>query len=135
MIEFNKYEDSAVKVDSYLTIPTDVLQDTELSSNDKIIYGLILSRLSLSIKKKVVDEQGRFTCYLTNRQARELTRLSDKTITKAFCKLEENGYITIRQERKEGYKYTNQITVTRMPFFKGGTTKEAHDVTVVEAEF
>ena len=61
----------------------------KLSSSTILLYGLLLDRLSISIKNKWIDENGLIYIILTRKEAMEKLNISDKTATKAFKQLKD----------------------------------------------
>ena len=51
------------------------------------MYGLLLDRLSVSIKNKWIDKNGQIYLILTRKEAMEKLNISAKTATKAFKQL------------------------------------------------
>ena len=78
----------------------------KLSSDAIILYGLLLDRLSVSIKNKWIDENGLIYLILTRKEAMEKLNISDKTATKAFRQLKELKLIS---ERRMGKGKTYKI--------------------------
>jgi len=82
----------------YYQIPKELFTNEyykgKLSSDAILLYGLLLDRLSLSIKNKWIDENGFIYLILTRKEAQEKLNISDKTATKAFKQLTELKLIT-----------------------------------------
>ena len=55
-----------------------------LSSDSKLLYALLLDRLSVSMKNEWIDEDGNIFLVFSRKEAQEKLKLSDKTATKAF---------------------------------------------------
>lgn len=83
----------------------------KLSSDAIILYGLLLDRLSVSIKNKWIDENGLIYLILTRKEAMEKLNISDKTATKAFRQLKELKLIS---ERRMGKGKTYKIYVGKI---------------------
>ena len=71
----------------------------KLNSDSKILYGLLLNRLTLSAKNNWVDKDGNIFLIFTRKEVQKLLGLSDKTVTKAFKQLNECKLI---YEKKQG---------------------------------
>ena len=64
----------------------------------KLIYGLMLERMSLSSKNHWIDDEGRIYILYPIEQLQQDIRLSARTLTDSLKNLEDNGLIeTIRQ--------------------------------------
>ena len=63
----------------------------KLSSSTILLYGLLLDRLSISIKNKWIDENGLIYLILTRKETMEKLNISDKTATKAFKQLKDES--------------------------------------------
>lgn len=83
----------------------------QTNSDAKILYGLLLSRLSLSIKNNWIDEDKNVYLIFTRKEAEEKLGLSDKTITKAFKKLKKCKLI---EEKRQGANKPNLIYVGKI---------------------
>lgn len=83
----------------------------KLSSDAIILYGLLLDRLSVSIKNKWIDENELIYLILTRKEAMEKLNISDKTATKAFRQLKELKLIS---ERRMGKGKTYKIYVGKI---------------------
>jgi len=74
----------------FIVIPAGILHDKNISSNAKLLYGMILS---LSRKNSHDDFGELGVCYSSNNYLAHNLDLSRETITKCIKQLEENGYI------------------------------------------
>ena len=73
-------------------IPKELLVNpiyNNLDSNSILLYGLLLDRLSVSMKNKWFDKDGNIYLIYSRKEAQKMLKLSDKTTTKAFKTLEE----------------------------------------------
>lgn len=84
---------------------------TKLSSESKLLYGLLLDRLSISMKNEWIDEEGNIFLIFSRKEAEEKLNLSDKTVTKAFKQLSE---VKLIYEKKQGFKKNNLIYVGKI---------------------
>src|SRR5574344_1796789 len=64
----------------------------------KMLYALLLDRVSLSARNKWIDERRRVFIYATNLSIRKALNLSDKTATKLLCELEKFGLIKRKRQ-------------------------------------
>lgn len=83
----------------------------KLSADAILLYGLLLDRLSVSIKNKWIDEHGHIYLILTRKEAQDKLNISDKTATKAFRQLTELELII---EKRMGKGKTYKIYVGKI---------------------
>lgn len=113
-----------------------------LSLNAKVMYMLMFDRLSLSLKNKWYDDDGRLFQYYTNEQFQdELNLGSNKTVVSAKKELAEKGLLfeirqginkpnrlyingSVKSTRQEVYKlHEGSVKSTRQEVQKVHTTK------------
>ena len=95
------------KIPRYISIPL-YTWDMKLSATAKLAYGLLLSRASLSIKNRWIDENGWvYMEYTTESLARDLRR-SERTASKALTELRKKDLIICEQT---GYNRPTHIYV------------------------
>lgn len=82
-----------------------------LNSDSKLLYSLLLDRLSVSMKNEWIDEKGNIFLIFSRKEAQEKLNLSDKTVTKAFKQLAE---VKLIYEKKQGFKKHNIIYVGKI---------------------
>lgn len=82
-----------------------------LNSDSKLLYSLLLDRLSVSMKNEWVDEEGNIFLIFSRKEAQEKLNLSDKTVTKAFRQLTD---VKLIYEKKQGFKKNNIIYVGKI---------------------
>ncbi len=70
----------------------------KLSSDAKLLYGLLLDRVSLSQKNGWVDEEGRIYVVFTLENTMQALNCSDKTATKMMMELENHGLIERKRQ-------------------------------------
>ena len=58
-----------------------------LSTDSKMLYGLLLDRMSLSVKNGWIDRQGRVYQFFTVQQAQELLNFGHEKICRLFAEL------------------------------------------------
>ena len=88
-MEFTPYKINETLNYMFYQVPMELFFNTKykhLSLEAKVLYGLLLSQLTLSIKNNWQDENGNVYIILTREKAQELLNISDKTATKAFMK-------------------------------------------------
>ena len=79
-----------------------------LSLASKVLYGLLLDRLSISIKNNWTDDKGDIYIVYSRKEAGLKLNLSDKTVTKAFKELKN---VKLIREIRTGFKKNNIIYV------------------------
>ena len=82
-----------------------------LNSDSKLLYSLLLDRLSVSMKNEWIDEDGNIFLIFSRKEAQEKLNLSDKTVTKAFRQLTD---VKLIYEKKQGFKKNNIIYVGKI---------------------
>ncbi len=82
-----------------------------LNSDSKLLYSLLLDRLSVSMKNEWIDEEGNIFLIFSRKEAGEKLNLSDKTVTKAFRQLTD---VKLIYEKKQGFKKNNIIYVGKI---------------------
>ena len=111
---FKPYKINECFEHTFYQIPKELFNNDnykELNSDSILLYGLLLDRLSVSMKNKWIDEDGNIFLIFTRKEAQEKLRLSDKIVTKAFKQLAEYKLI---YEKKLGKRKTNIIYVGKI---------------------
>ena len=91
-MNFIPYKVNEVLDNVFYQIPKELLVNpiyNNLDSNSILLYGLLLDRLSVSMKNKWIDKDGNVYIIYSRKDAQKMLKLSDKPITKAFRQLEE----------------------------------------------
>ncbi len=94
---------------SFYKIPKALFTESKfnlLSTNAKILYGLLLDRMYLSRQNGWVDSNGRIYLYFTIKQAQELLHFGHEKICKLFAELEMFDLI---YRKKQGFGKANII--------------------------
>ena len=113
-MNFIPYKANEVLENVFYQIPKELFTNpyyNNLDSNSILLYGLLLDRLSISMKNKWIDEDGNIYLIYSRKEAQKMLKLSDKPITKAFKKLEEAKLI---YEIRSGYRKSNIIYVGKI---------------------
>ena len=84
---------------------TDEIYQT-VSTDAKMLYGLLLDRLSLSEKNDWKDEHGRVYQYFTIHQAQELLHFGHEKVCRLFAELDAADLIV---RRRQGQGKANRI--------------------------
>jgi len=82
-----------------------------LYSDSKLLYALLLDRLSVSMKNQWIDEDGNIFLVFSRKEAQEKLNLSDKTVTKAFKQLTS---VKLIYEKRQGFRKNNIIYVGKI---------------------
>lgn len=113
-MDFMPYKVNEVLENVFYQIPKELLVNPiykNLDSNSILLYGLLLDRLSVSMKNKWVDKDGNIYLIYSRKEAQQKLKLSDKPVSKAFKKLEEAKLI---YEIRSGFKKHNIIYVGKI---------------------
>ena len=89
---------------SFYRIPKALFQEPRfqsLSTDAKILYGILLDRMSLSVKNGWLDEQNRVFIIFTIEDVKRTLRCADNKATRLLRELEEFGLIE-RKRRGQG---------------------------------
>lgn len=82
-----------------------------LSSDAKILYGLMLDRMSLSIKNQWFDEQNRAYIYFSIEDIMELLNCGRNKAVKSLQELDDENGIGLIEKRRQGFGKANIIYV------------------------
>ena len=113
-MDFIPYKINEALENVFIQIPVELFKNelySNLNSDSILLYGLLLSRLSLSLQNKWADKDGNIYIIFSRKEAQKILKLSDKPITKAFRKLEEAKLI---YEIRSGFKKNNIIYVGKI---------------------
>ena len=89
---------------SFFRIPTALFQEQQfqdLSTDAKTLYGILLDRMSLSVKNEWFDKKGRVFIIFTIEDVKRTLRCADNKATRLLRELEEFGLIE-RKHRGQG---------------------------------
>ena len=104
---------------SFYRIPKVLFTDSyfkDLSSDAKILYGLMLDRMSLSIKNQWFDEKNRAYIYFSIEDIMELLNCGRNKAIKSMQELDDETGIGLIEKRRQGFGKVNIIYVkTFMP--------------------
>lgn len=82
-----------------------------LSSDAKILYGLMLDRMSLSIKNQWFDEQDRAYIYFSIEDIMELLNCGRNKAVKSLQELDDENGIGLIEKKRQGFGKANIIYV------------------------
>ena len=89
-MDFIPYKANEYLENVYYQIPKELFINPyykDLNSDSKLLYSLLLDRLSISMKNNWIDEEGNIFLIFSRKEAQEKLNLSNKTVTKAFRQL------------------------------------------------
>ena len=84
-----------------------------LSSDAKLLYGMLLDKMHLSRKNNWLNSQGDIYFIFSREKVRELLCISDKTCTKAFKELKE---VELIEEVRQGLGKPNIIYINHIEY-------------------
>lgn len=82
-----------------------------LSTDAKILYGLMLDRMSLSIKNKWLDEEKKAYIYFSLEDIMELLNCGRNKAVKSLQELDDENGIGLIEKRRQGMGKSNMIYV------------------------
>ena len=116
---FNYFYGTEADQFSFYRIPKALFTDSyfkDLSSDAKILYGLMLDRMSLSIKNQWFDDQNRAYIYFSIEDIMELLNCGRNKAIKSMQELDDEAGIGLIEKRRQGFGKVNIIYVkTSMP--------------------
>ena len=113
-MDFIPYKANECLENVYYQIPKELFINPnykKLSSDSKLLYALLLDRLSISMVNKWIDKNENIFLVFSRKEAEEKLNLSDKTVTKAFKQLNDAKLI---YEKRQGLKKNNIIYVGKI---------------------
>lgn len=113
-ISFNYFYSTEADQFSFYRIPKVLFTNDyfkELSSDAKILYGLMLDRMSLSIKNQWFDEQNRAYIYFSIEDIMELLNCGRNKAIKSLQELDDENGIGLVEKKRQGFGKTNIIYV------------------------
>ena len=113
-MDFIPYKVNEVFENVFYQIPKELFLNplySNLSSDSKLLYGLLLDRLSVSMKNKWIDKYGNIYLIYSRKEVQKILKLSDKPVTKAFKQLQE---IKLIYEIRSGFRKNNIIYVGKI---------------------
>ena len=100
---------------SFYRIPKTLLTDPRyrgVSIEAKVLYGLLLDRMGLSVKNGWMDSEKRVYIYFTQEDAMNLMSCGKDKATKLFRELDKDG-IGLIERKKQGQGRPTRIGATR----------------------
>jgi hypothetical protein len=109
---------------TFYRIPKELVTNKKykhISSDAKLLYGLLLDRNSLSTKNNWIDDKGRVFLYYSRELIIEELNISENTVTKLFKQLKE---IDIIDEIRQGLGMPNKIYVKKFICIDGSQNRK-----------
>lgn len=129
-IEFDYYYGIEAEQFSFYRVPRILIKDERfrgLSSDAKLLYGLMLDRMSLSMKNGWFDGQNRAYIYYTLENAMEdLGCCRDKCV-KVFAELDSRKGIGLIEKKRQGLGKPDIIYVKNFAMMETGNNQEGTD--------
>ncbi len=113
-MDFIPYKANEYLENVFYQIPKELFKNPyykDLSSDSKLLYALLLDRLSVSMKNEWIDTAGNIFLIFSRKEAEEKLNLSDKTVTKAFKQLVD---VKLISEKRQGFRKNNIIYVGKI---------------------
>ena len=106
-----KYQAKDFNLARFYQVPKELFENPEydnLSNEAKLLYSLILDRMTLSLKNKTswIDENGNVYCYYANQTAQEVLKRSERIIIKLKKELHQAGLLL---EERQGLNKPNKL--------------------------
>lgn len=123
---FNYFYGTEADQFSFYRIPKALFKDDyfkNLSSDAKILYGLMLDRMSLSIKNQWFDDQNRAYIYFSIEDIMELLNCGRNKAVKSLQELDDETGIGLIEKRRQGFGKVNIIYVKT--FMTNGEEKKS----------
>lgn len=105
LLKFDYYYGNQAEQFTFYRIPKRLFTDrafSELSSDAKVLYGLMLDRMSLSLKHDWKDDQDRIYIYFTLSEVQELMNCGHNKGVKIMAELDSEKGIGLIQRVKQG---------------------------------
>ena len=89
---------------SFYRIPKALFENDrykDISTDSKLLYGLMLDRMDLSVKNRWIDEKGRVYIFFTVKGIMDIMKCSNRKVTKLLSELDtEKGVGLIKRVRR-----------------------------------
>ena len=126
-VSFNYFYGSQADQYSFYRIPKALFKNDYfrgLSSDAKILYGLMLDRMSLSIKNQWFDHENRAYIYFSIEDIMELLNCGRNKAVKSLQELDSENGIGLIEKKRQGFGKTNIIYVKSFMMADEGKTAE-----------
>ena len=130
-IKFNYYYGKEAEQFSFFRIPKLLFTDEafkDLSSDAKVLYGILLDRMSLSMKNNWIDEENKVYIIFTIEEIAEIMSCATQKATKILQELDDKKGIGLVEKKRLGLGKPNILYV------KNFIIQEIKDQTDVQEE-
>ena len=130
-IKFNYYYGKEAKQFSFFRIPKLLFTDEsfkDLSSDAKVLYGILLDRMNLSMKNNWIDEENKVYIIFTIEEIAEIMSCATQKATKILQELDDKKGIGLVEKKRLGLGKPNILYV------KNFIIQETKDQTDVQEE-
>lgn len=113
-VTFKYFEGRDVEQFTFYRIPKQLFTVSffkSLSSDAKILYGLMLDRISLSLKNNWFDEKNRAYIYFSLEEVMDCLGCGKNKAIKCMKELDDETGIGLTQKRRQGFGKSNMIYV------------------------
>lgn len=113
-LNFNYYYGNQAEQFSFYRIPKLLFTDEffdKISSDAKILYGVMLDRMSLSMKNGWIDKENRVYIIFTIDDVREMMRCGEQKAVKLLAELDSVNGIGLIEKKRQGLGKPNLIYV------------------------
>ena len=127
---FDYYYGMQAEAYSFYRIPKILFTDPffkKLSCEAKVLYGLMLDRMALSVKNKWFDEEDRVYIIFTIDDARELMGCCKQTAVKIMAELDSQKGIGLIEKKRLGLGKANIIYVKTFHAEEEQTSRSPND--------
>ena len=101
---------------AFFRIPKVLITDPyfkTVSTDAKLLYGLLLDRMSLSVKNRWMDEENRVYIYFSIDEAMEQLNCATEKITRLFAELDTKKGVGLIERVRQGQGKPSRIYVKR----------------------
>ena len=115
-IAFDYHYGAEAEQYAFFRIPKILITDPyfkTISTDAKLLYGLLLDRMSLSIKNRWLDEENRVYIYFSVDEAMEQLNCATEKITRLFAELDTKKGIGLIERVRQGQGKPSRIYVKR----------------------
>ena len=113
-VAFNYFYGKEADMLSFYRIPKLLFTDDyfrALSTDAKVLYGLLLDRMSISVKNEWFDELGRAYIYFSIEEIMELLNCGKNKAVKSLQELDAEGGIGLIEKDRQGLGKATRIYV------------------------
>ena len=136
-MKFNYYYGIEAEQFSFYRVPRLLIKDTRfkgLSSDAKLLYGLMLDRMSLSMKNGWLDDENRAYIIYTVDSIMEDLGCSKPTCTKIMRELDSENGIGLIEKKRRGLGKPDIIYVKNFASVQGNNTEKEPSNTGISTE-